>query len=190
MKTTLPVLLLLSALFLSGCDYIYGVSRGSNVRSLPDLPKVKARIESYPEVKEVKFWQAAGGRPITLTGLKKAEEVFYLSYTDRQNVHGTLMFTRNYKGEVSYSQYLIDINRRPPQPWIDATWPIMKKIEKDLEDGFGYPEIRATLKTNIHGVEDPERMKPNSESCVTRSGHMTPFGSQNSNLNLGMWSCL
>jgi len=30
----------------------------------------------------------------------------------------------------------------------------------------------------------------NSESCVTRSGHMTPFGSQNSNLNLGMWSCL
>jgi hypothetical protein len=67
------------------------------------------------------------------------------------------MFTRDYKGLVSYSQYLIDINRRPPQPWIDATWPVMKKIERDLTEDFGLRELRDTVKVSIARVEDPER---------------------------------
>lgn len=157
------LIVLLASVMLAGCDTISGVSRGSKVHMLPDIAAVKARIESYPEVKEVKFWQAAGGRPITLTGLHKAEEVFYLSYTDRASVRGILMFTRDYKGVVSYSQYLIDINRRPPQPWIDATWPVMKKIERDLIEDFGLREIRDTVKIGITRVEDPERKQPNKK---------------------------
>jgi hypothetical protein len=160
MKLLRLILPLLSIVF-AGCDTISGVTRGAKVHALPDLHALKTKIESYPEVKEVKLWDAAGSRPLTLTGIKKADEVFYLSYTDRVDVRGTLMFIRDYKGEVSYSQYLIMMNRRPPQSWIDATWPVMKKIERDLEESFGLPEIPSTLKTSVVRVEDPERKKPN-----------------------------
>jgi hypothetical protein len=44
---------------------------------------------------------------------------------------------------------------------IDASWPVMKKIEKDLEENFGLPEITNTLRIRIFRVKDPERMKSN-----------------------------
>lgn len=168
--TSLRLLFLVILAALTGCDTLNGVSRGATVHTLPDLPAVKARLERYPEIREVKLWEATEGRPLTLTGLQKAEEVFYLSYTDQANVRGTLMFTRNYKGEVAYSQYLLMINARPPQPWIDATWPVMKKIERDLEESFGLPEISATLKTCVWRVEDPERRTtgPSAEPAAAR----------------------
>jgi len=53
------------------------------------------------------------------------------------------------------------MNRRPPQAWIDATWPVMKRIERDLEQIFGFPEIPETLKITILRVQDPERKEPN-----------------------------
>jgi hypothetical protein len=158
MKSSFPIAVL-AALLISGCDTIYGVRRAAKIQTLPDLQQVKAKIESYPEINEVKFRQTAGSQPITLTGLKKAEEVFYLYYAGGENIRGTLMFIRNYKGEVSYDQSLYMMHRHPPQPWIDATWPVMKRIERDLEESFGCPEIKNTLQTNIHGVENPERLK-------------------------------
>ena len=71
------------------------------------------------------------------------------------------MFERNYKGEVRYNQTLLGLNRKPPQEFIDATWPVMKKIESDLEQVFGLHDIRTSLKVMISGVDDPEREKPN-----------------------------
>lgn len=154
-------LTIVSALTLvSGCDTVSGVTRDSEVHVMPNLMAVKERIESYPEVKEVKFWQRKGGRPITLTGLREADESFFLSYTDRLNVHGTLCFNQDHQGEVTYSQSLIDINRSPPQSWIDATWPVMKKIELDLIEEFGLREICDTLRVRIIRVDDPERIVP------------------------------
>jgi hypothetical protein len=166
----------ISTLVLSGCDTINGVSRSASIHALPDLPKVKAKLESYAETKNVKFWQAEGGRPITLTGLKKADDVFYMSYTGGENVHGTLWFERNYKGNVQYHQSLMDMDRSPPQSWIDATWPVMKRIERDLENDFGLPEISTTLKIYIGGVEDPERKMPNHPTEPTPASVTRPAG--------------
>jgi len=160
MKVLLPILLVFTGL-LTGCDYIYGVSRSASVHKLPNLQDVKSRIETYPEIGGVDLSQRAGSRPLTWTGIKDPDEVFYLSYKGGENVHGTLMFTRNYKGDVRYDQYLIDINRRPPQIWIDSTWPVMKKIERDLEEHFGLPEICDSVKVWIYKVEDPDRKVPN-----------------------------
>ncbi len=165
----LSCILALASLFVSGCDYIYGVSRGAYTHTLPDLPAVKARIESYPEVKKVKYWEAEGSRPITFTGIKKADEVYYLTYTDENNVHGTLMFERDYKGEVSYSQYLIELNRKPPQAWIDATWPVMLKLENDLIEDFGLSEIRGKVRMTVTGVENPDRLLPITNKAQSRS---------------------
>lgn len=157
----LNIILLLISITLVGCDTMHGVSRAATIPTLPNLQRVKAKIESYSEIKEVKLCERSGSRPLTLTGIKKAEEVFYFSYSDHEKVNGTLRFSRDYKGKVYYSQYLCDINRSPPQEWIDTTWPVMKKIENDLINEFRLPEIRDTLKVKVVRVEDPERIEPN-----------------------------
>jgi len=153
----LSQLLLLVAFMFSGCDSIYVVSRDARVRTMPDILQVKARIERYPEIQKVNFEKCAGSRPFTMTGIKPADEVFYLNYSGGKAVRGTLWFERNYKGEVQYHQSLIEINRKPPQIMIDATWPVMKKIESDLENVFGLYEIRDSLKVVVTGVQNPER---------------------------------
>jgi len=149
------------ALALSGCDTISGVSRTAAVHKLPDFDQLRARIEGYPEVSKVKFWEREGGRPLTLTGIKKADQVYYLSYSGGEDVRGILTFKRNYNAEVQYNQSLTAMNSRPPQAMIDASWPVMKKIEKDLEENFGLQEITNTLRIRIFRVKDPERMKSN-----------------------------
>jgi predicted small secreted protein len=42
-----------AAILVSGCDTVSGVTRDSKLHVLPNLTAVNARIESYPEVKEV-----------------------------------------------------------------------------------------------------------------------------------------
>jgi hypothetical protein len=158
LQTTLWRLYLIGvSLFLAGCDTIYGVRRAAAVHAVPDLGLVKAKIESYPEITEVKESERDGGRLLTLTGIKPADRTFYLSFSGDDRVRGTLMFVRNYKGEVLYDQSLIELNSPPPQRWVDATWPVMKRIERDLEEQFGLPEIRTNLKTYIWRVADPDR---------------------------------
>ncbi len=154
-----PLLLALSsaAFVLSGCVTMYGVSRDASVHRLPDLRAVKERIESYPEVKQVILEETEGGRPLTFTGIQKADEVFHLIYTDHVDVQGFLTFIRDYSGDVTYSQSLTTSNRRPPQSKIDATWPIMKRIEQDLARDFGLPELLDSVDVYIFGVDDPDR---------------------------------
>lgn len=169
MKTTAALLVAL-AMVATGCDTISGVTRSASIRSLPDLQKVQSHIEMYPEIKEVKMEQRVGSRPLTLNGIKPADEVFYLSYFGGESVRGTLWFERNFRGEVMYHQSLIGINRPPPQALIDATWRVMKKIEADLEGTFGFREISDTLKVHIRGVENPERVEPHQPVQRTGAG--------------------
>jgi hypothetical protein len=58
---------------------------------------------------------------------------------------------------VTYRQYLVAMNRPMPEEWIDATWPVMKKIEADLIAVFGLTEIPKNLETGFRGVRDPEK---------------------------------
>jgi hypothetical protein len=166
MKGFAPVLIV-TLLLSVGCDTTYGVSRRARVSALPNLSQVKARIETYPEIDEVKFEKRVGSRPLTLSGIKSADEVFSLSYSGNPAVRGTLMFERNYKGEVRYHQSFLSLNRKPSQEFIDATWPVMKKIEADLERVFGLRDLRASLVVRISGVDDPERQKPNQAPELT-----------------------
>lgn len=142
---------------LCACDPISGIRRGASVHSLPDLEALKARVESYPERIAVKGWREEGGRSLTWTGLQAPDEVHYLAYDDGDAIHGTLMFIRDYRGRIEYSQSLLAVGRPPPQASVDATWPIMKRIERDLACDFGMPEIAEDLCADFVGVEDPER---------------------------------
>ena len=85
---TIAALLVALAMVATGCDTISGVTRSANIRSLPDLQKVQSHIARYPEIKEVKMEQRVGSRPLTLTGIKPADEVYYLSYFGGESVRG------------------------------------------------------------------------------------------------------
>jgi hypothetical protein len=175
MKFLLPTVVLLS-LVQSGCDTINGVRRSAYLHTLPDLEKVKSRIEAYPEITEVTFKESEGSRPLTFAGIQQPDRVFHLFYTDSKDVSGSLMFISNFKNEVYYSQSLFYRNSRPSQKRIDATWPVMKKIENDLITEFGFTEIKNTVKSHIRGVENPERKTPN-QSLEPTTMAVTPAAS-------------
>ncbi len=158
MSLVLRLMFLGSLALLAGCDFMCGVERTARVHEVPNLGAVQARIQSYPEITTVRFREAdGGGRPITFSGLQAPDRVFYLMYSGGDRVHGTLQFSRDDKGRVTYSNYLIALNTPPPQRWIDGTWPIMKRIERDLEEQFGLVEIKDALKIKIARVQDPDR---------------------------------
>lgn len=150
--------IILFSLLLAGCDTMYGIYRRAPVPAVPDMAAIQARIESYPEIEKVEYKQfGSGSQPITLTGLKKEDEIFQIHYVGGSSVRGYLVFERDYKGRVTYRQYLMSMNRRVPQEWVDATWPVMKKIEADLIALFGLSGITEKLESGYHGGEDPDR---------------------------------
>ena len=82
-------------------------------------------------------------------------------------MRGYLMFERDYKGRITYSQYLLSF-RPIPQEWIDATWPVMKKIEADLMLYFGLNVISKKVETSYYHCLNPERNSPTVETTVNK----------------------
>ena len=145
----------------AACDTLHGVRREAEVYAVPDLPRLKAHLESYPELREVKWFQRQEGALLTLTGIHAGDECSCVIYRGGEDIHGALMFTRDHAGRILYSQSLLQLNRPPPQAWIDASWPVMKRIEQDLARDFGLPELRVVVEVDVVGdVEDPERPLP------------------------------
>jgi hypothetical protein len=145
----------LLALLVTACDFIYGVSRSGPVSHVPDMERLKARIASYPEVDRVELKSSQGGRPLTLTGIKDPDQLEYLNYSGK-DVWASMLFSKDYKGRVTYSQSNIRINALPPQSMINATWPVMLRVEQDLEHHFGFDELGSHVETFTNGVTLPE----------------------------------
>jgi len=131
--------------FINGCDTGYGISRFTRVNSLPDFNAVVSHIQKYPEIDEVKYWQEEGSRPLTYSGIQPATQVYYISYKGQKNIRGTIHFTEDYKGNIFFHQYLIFLNRPVPREMIKATVPIMQRIEKDLEEQFGFTNLQKKI---------------------------------------------
>jgi|GEM_PF-2337813 len=147
------------ALVATGCDTLYGVHREATVARLPDMQALKAKLESYPEIQEVKFREEhPDAKVITLTGLKPSHEaVYYFIYSGGEHVLGVLQFNTKDKKTVRYYQNCAQLGEPPPQAMIDATWPVMKNIEKDLIENFGLSEIPKTLRVDFVGVKNPDK---------------------------------
>lgn len=145
---------LISMLLLSACDTIYGVRRQAPVAHVPNMTLLQERVLSYPEIDEAVLKNSQGGRPLTLSGIKPPSELQYLTYSGSE-ISGTLHFSTDYQGHTTYHQYHIQMNRRPPQPVIDAIWPIMLRIERDLEYDFGLAGLTSQAQTTARGVVIP-----------------------------------
>jgi hypothetical protein len=151
MRHVSPLLLLL--LLLTGCDPVYGISRSACVPLMPPPDSVASAIRDTPGVDQVEYRFSEEGEPLTLTGIKAPDQVHTFSYRGGSNVRGSLQFTVDYRGTVEYSQSLMMMGRHPPQEWIDATRPVMLKIEQRLERDCGLKGLSDAVVERCIGVK-------------------------------------
>ena len=153
------VALLLTVPMLVSCD-IYGILIQGDAVAIPDTTKLKKHLESYPEIREVDQFQLEGGRPVSLTGIKAADQTQYFNYSG-QDVYGSIYFTKDYTGSIRYSHSLIERHSPPPQSTIDASWPVMQRIERDMEDIFGLTGHSERTSVEFIGVNPTKKKKQN-----------------------------
>jgi hypothetical protein len=128
-------ILLCVALAISGCDPIYGISRGASLDGMPQVNCVESAIKETPGTIDVKYQYSVGGRPLTLTGIQGPDEVhsFIFSGGPDSHIHGAVQVTLHYDKTATFAETLLRMWERPPQEDIDATIPVMHEIEARLE---------------------------------------------------------
>lgn len=152
-----------TALLLSGCDTLNGVSRESPIRSTPDWQALKTRLESYPEITRVDLSVSHNTRHTILLRPIKSSTHTYAYRNDSKHIYGNLQFTDDEERGMSYCNSLWVMNQDMPQEWVDAVWPVMKRIENDLRHDFGMTDLGSSIKVRVHGVRNPENgLPPNS----------------------------
>ena len=153
MSHVLPLLVILSVGLLTSCDPLFGVTRRAHVALMPEPARVAALIQATPGVDDVQYHYSEGGRPLTLTGAKPANQIHTFFYRGGSNVRGELQFVVNYKQDVEFSQTLLSIGSRPPQARIDATHPIMLKLEQELEKACLLKNLQSSVVERTFGVQ-------------------------------------
>jgi hypothetical protein len=136
---------LVSIFILAGCDYIAGVDREAFVRNVPPSTCVIKSLESIQGVTNVRYEARAGGKSLTLTGLKPPDTYHYYFY-DFQGLSGGLYFLENYERQIQFSQGYTRVNKLPPQAEIDIIRPLMLQIERRLEAGCGLTDLAVNIK--------------------------------------------
>ena len=128
---------LVVALALSGCDSLYGVRRSAPIQTEPDVRCIERVIRSAPGVVTVQHQQEEDGRPLTWSGIQAPTIVHTFIYQGPENIWGALQYTKDYKGSLKYSQVLVRLNRPPPQERVTATRPVMRYIERGIDERCG-----------------------------------------------------
>jgi hypothetical protein len=72
-------------------------------------------------------------------------EEFYFDYRGGSKVRGELMFMIDSRKRFRYSQSLISLLEPPPQEYVDATLPVMKRIELRLEREPGLSGLQSSV---------------------------------------------
>jgi len=152
-QKVLLLLLFPLLIVLTGCDPVFGVSRRARVQFMPAPTRVGATIKATPGVDNVEYRETEGSRPLTLTGIKPPDQIHTFMYSGGSNVHGVVQFKIDYEQTVWYSQTLLRIGRRPPQEWVDATRPVMKQIETELEKHCGLTNLQESVVEKNFGVK-------------------------------------
>jgi hypothetical protein len=129
--------LVLLSLAFTACDPAYGVWRHAYVGTVPDPARVRAIVQNTPGVDSVAYRHHKGGFPTM--------EEFYFDYRGGSKVRGELMFMIDSRKRFRYSQSLISLLEPPPQAYVDATLPVMKRIELRLEREPGLSGLQSSV---------------------------------------------
>lgn len=122
---------------LSACDPIYGVRRSSPIHSDPTTECVERVLRATPGIQTVEYKHWTGERPLTWTGIKSPTLVEAFIYQGPSNVRGVLQYTKDYSGRLTFEQSDVRMGGVPSQEEINATRPIMIKVEHALESQCG-----------------------------------------------------
>jgi hypothetical protein len=132
------LILLVLSLASVGCDPAYGLRRHAYVGHLPDPARIRAIVQETLGIDSVTYRHYEGGFPTM--------KEYYFDYKGGADVRGELLFRIDSRKRIEYSQSLISLLEPPPQQYIDATLPVMKRIELRLERKAGLPGLQSSVK--------------------------------------------
>jgi len=118
----------------------------------PDISCITNAVQSVPGVSNVEYRSESGGRPLTIHGIEKPDEIHRYIY-QYSGLTGNFYFRVNYKGGVDYNHTYFDINRTPPQNEIDEIRPVMFKIEQAIETECGVKGFTSGVVERCSGVK-------------------------------------
>ena len=151
------VLILLGAAL--GCDFWYGFSRYGPLSQFPQPDCVEAVVRHAPGVQDVEATHSKGGRPLTLTGIKPASDV-YSYYYRGADFEGQVLIEHAYDGSTSFYQMYGRVNAPVPQERVDAVRPVMAYIERELASKCSFQPAQGQLDQSCSHVNCPELSSP------------------------------
>jgi hypothetical protein len=121
---------------LSACDFLYGVRRYSKINELPQLDCVSRVIRATPGVASVEARKQPTDRDYP------PHDVYDFGYrgVEGSSIKGVVQFETG-RGSVEFEDTDFWLNAKPPQQEIDATRPVMQRIETSLVNQCGVMPI-------------------------------------------------
>ncbi|MDR3527293.1 MAG: hypothetical protein P4L57_08420 [Rhizomicrobium sp.] len=151
MKFRNGIALVAAALTLAACDTLYGVSRSADLTAPLEQACVRRVVETTPGVAAVDYRESHSGKGL----FHPTPWSYAYSYRGKagSKVAGTLTITTEYDGRSQFRDTLWQINAKPPQEAVDATRPVMRRIEAALAQRCGLRP--AAIPETCRGVACP-----------------------------------
>lgn len=131
------VLLITIVVQIAGCDFIHGVARYTGPMPIaPSAKCVEEAIAAVDGVKNVSYSQEEGGRPLTLHGIEKPNQVHRFWY-EYKGIKSNVYYVVHYDGTAEYHHSYGCINCTPPQELIDRLRPGMLAIDEAVSSRCG-----------------------------------------------------
>lgn len=146
--------LLASLVASAGCEFYHGVSRYGALSEFPPPDCVESVVRTAPGVNDVEVRHTKGGRPLKLTGIKPASDVYSYYYLG-DDFEGQVLVEHQYDGSTSFHQMYGRLNAPVPQERVDAVLPVMARIEAELGRRCGFRPKRGKLEQSCLRVECP-----------------------------------
>lgn len=148
----LPWLVAAFGLACAGCDTIYGVSHSTtDFTPIPPDSCIVAALQSIPGMSDVSSRLEEGGRPLTLHGIEKPEQIHRFFYV-YSGVRGSLFYSVSFEGHAEFYHSYISINSRPPQDRVDRIYPAFKAVDEALETRCGMADLTLKIRETCNGV--------------------------------------
>ena len=135
------------SLAFAACDPVYGVWRRAYVGYMPDPSRIRAIVQNTSGIDAVTYRHYEGGFPSTKT--------YYFDYRGGSKVRGELRFMIDSRKRIEYKQSCMSLLEPPPQQYIDATLPVMKRIELRLEREAGLSGLQSSVTQDCIRVACP-----------------------------------
>lgn len=148
-----PLLLLFA---FPACDSIHAVNRSARLDRVPALDCVQAAIAATPGVAEVRRGQSRTGRAQTLTGVHSQGIADYFVYrgVEGSHVRGVVQIEAEGRRSAHFSQHLVRVNEKVPPLDVEASRPVMQRIERELAQRCGLTAL-ATVREQCLGLDCP-----------------------------------